>query len=81
VYVDARTSLNAAADLIEAASIGWDPTAVRGDLASLVSGSAQRPSGRKPVFFRSVGLGIEDAAVAWTAYQNENEKTMKEPVQ
>ncbi|MEU9454887.1 hypothetical protein [Streptomyces sp. NPDC048277] len=75
VYVDARTSLRVAAELLQAAASGWDPALVRGDLADLVTGSAPRPSGERPVYFRSVGLGIEDAAVAWAAYENDNATT------
>ena len=37
---------------------------MRGDLPGLLSGAAPGPSGTRPVYFRSVGLGIEDAAVA-----------------
>jgi len=75
VYVDAPTTLKVAADLTRAAADGWDPADVRGDLAALVSGRAQRPSGDRPVYFRSVGLGIEDAAVAWAALHNDNTAT------
>ncbi|MBB3666284.1 L-arginine dehydrogenase [Prauserella sediminis] len=70
VYVDARTTLQVATELVEAAASGWDRATVRGDLAELVTGQALRPSGRRPVYFRSVGLGIEDAAVAWAAYND-----------
>ncbi len=71
VYVDARTSLTVAAELVQAAAAGWDPATVRGDLAGLVAGTAPRPGGQRPVYFRSVGLGIEDAAVALAAYAYE----------
>ncbi|MFE1312599.1 ornithine cyclodeaminase family protein [Streptomyces sp. NPDC058755] len=75
VYVDARTTLDVATELVQAAGSGWDPDAVRGDLADLVADKAQLPSGQRPVYFRSVGLGIEDAAVAWAAYEYDNETT------
>jgi L-arginine dehydrogenase len=81
VYVDARTTLQVAAELTAAAASGWDPGSVRGDLADLVSGRCPRPGGTRPVYFRSVGLGIEDAAVAWAAYQDqqtENDNPTKE---
>jgi len=58
-----------AAELRDATAGGWNPGAVRGTLADLVTGSADRPRGDRVVYFRSVGLGIEDAAVAWTAYR------------
>lgn len=79
VYVDARSSLKVATELVRAAACGWDPDAVVGDLAGLVAGRAPRPSGRRPVYFRSVGLGIEDAAVAWAAYQNDDTTTEGRP--
>ncbi|MFJ9867595.1 ornithine cyclodeaminase family protein [Streptomyces sp. NPDC101165] len=75
VYVDARTTLDVATELVQAAASGWDPAAVRGDLADLVADKALLPSGQRPVYFRSVGLGIEDAAVAWAAYEHDNETT------
>ncbi|SOD91329.1 ornithine cyclodeaminase family protein [Streptomyces sp. Ag109_G2-15] len=75
VYVDARTSLQVASELAQAAAAGWDPATVRGDLAGLVAGHAPRPSGERPVYFRSVGLGIEDAAVAWAACRNDDNTT------
>lgn len=73
MYVDARTTLDVATELVQAAASGWDPAAVRGDLAGLVADKARPPSGQRPVYFRSVGLGIEDAAVAWAAYEYDNE--------
>ncbi|MFB9465512.1 ornithine cyclodeaminase family protein [Streptomyces cinereospinus] len=78
VYVDARTSLQVATELAQAAASGWDPATVRGDLAGLVAGRAPRPAGERPVYFRSVGLGIEDAAVAWAAYENGNDEATTE---
>lgn len=73
VYLDARSSLEVAAELTQARASGWDPAAVRGDLTGLVTGSAPPPSGQRPVYFRSVGLGIEDAAIAWAACRNDDE--------
>jgi len=69
VYLDARTTLTVATELRDATASGWNPGAVRGTLADLVAGSAGRPRGDRVVYFRSVGLGIEDAAVAWAAYR------------
>ena len=37
---------------------------VKGDLGALVNGSCPVPTGDKPVFFRSIGQGLEDVAVA-----------------
>ncbi|SDL40793.1 ornithine cyclodeaminase family protein [Nonomuraea jiangxiensis] len=66
VYADHAPAAHAAAgDLrIAAAEHGFTLQSIRGDLAGLVSGSAPAPTGGRPVYFRSVGLGIEDAAVA-----------------
>lgn len=75
VYVDAPPSLTVATELTQAAAAGWDQGTVRGDLAALVAGTATAPSGRRPVYFRSVGLGIEDAAVAWVAAQHPSTPT------
>jgi L-arginine dehydrogenase len=43
---------------------GWSPDSVLGDLPELVSGIARKPSGQHHVFFRSIGLGLEDVAIA-----------------
>lgn len=43
---------------------------IRGDLPGLLSGTSPGPSGDRAVFFRSVGLGIEDAAVAIAALKS-----------
>lgn len=58
VYCDLTSAALAAASELR----GFD--GVRGDLPALVGGTAPAPSGERTVFFRSVGLGIEDAAVA-----------------
>ena len=36
-----------------------------GDLPGLVCGTCPPPSGNKSVFFRSIGLGLEDIAIAY----------------
>ena len=54
---------------LAAAEHGFTLTDIRGDLAGLLTGAAPAPTGARPVFFRSVGLGIEDAAVALAALQ------------
>ncbi|MGW4542167.1 ornithine cyclodeaminase family protein [Streptomyces chartreusis] len=66
VYGDHRpTVAGAAGEMVLAAEAGvWDPSMLRGDLSELLTGGCPPPSGRRPVFFRSVGLGIEDVAVA-----------------
>lgn len=55
--------------LIAAEQHGWDKRAVIGDLPELLSDMAQRPSYERHVFFRSIGLGLEDVALANALYQ------------
>ena len=66
VYCDYRaTTPGVAGEMkLAARNQGWTPDSIRGDLPQLVTGQAQKPTGRAPVFFRSVGLGIEDIAIA-----------------
>lgn len=65
VYADhAPAALAAAGEMrIAAAEHGFTAEHLRGDLAGLLAGTAPSPSGDTVVFFRSVGLGIEDAAI------------------
>jgi L-arginine dehydrogenase len=71
VYADHAPGAYAASGEMRIASAehGFTFDAIRGDLAGLVTGSAPMPRGDRPVFFRSVGMGIEDAAVALAALQ------------
>ena len=65
VYCDYRaTAPLAAGEMLIANEEGvWSPTDIVADLPELVSGAAPpRPDGR--AYFRSIGMGIEDAAVA-----------------
>ena len=66
VYCDhAPSAVRAAGELLLAIEAGsWSADAIRGDLAGLLAGAAPAPSGDRPVFFRSIGLGIEDIAIA-----------------
>lgn len=66
VYCDYRATTPASAGemKIAAASGLWGPDALRGDLAELLSGKAMPPSRKRPAFFRSIGLGLEDIAAA-----------------
>jgi L-arginine dehydrogenase len=69
VYADYAPAAYAAGGemRLAAAEHGFTLAAIRGDLPGLLAGTAPAPTGAKPVFFRSVGLGIEDAAVALAA--------------
>lgn len=66
VYCDYRATTPAVAGEMKLAARNhnWTPDSIRGDLPQLVAGKAQKPTGRAPIFFRSVGLGIEDIAIA-----------------
>jgi L-arginine dehydrogenase len=71
VFCDYRqTTPNAAGEMLMAAEQhGWDKRAVVGDLPELLSDMAQRPDYDRHVFFRSIGLGLEDVALANALYQ------------
>ena len=71
VYCDYRqtTPDSAGEMLIASEQHGWDKRAVLGDLPELLSDMAQRPDDQRPVFFRSIGLGLEDIALANALYQ------------
>ncbi|WP_449106255.1 ornithine cyclodeaminase family protein [Pseudomonas mohnii] len=48
---------------------GWNNDAIVGDLADLLSEKVQRPDYHRHVFFRSIGLGLEDIALANAIYR------------
>ncbi|WP_304502643.1 ornithine cyclodeaminase family protein [Caballeronia sp. EK] len=66
VYCDYRqTTPSSAGEMVIARERhGWSPEAIRGDLAELVRGACPAPSFERPAFFRSIGLGLEDIALA-----------------
>ncbi|VVN04009.1 NAD(P)H-dependent anabolic L-arginine dehydrogenase DauB [Pseudomonas fluorescens] len=66
VFCDYRQTTPGSAGemLIAAEQHGWNPSAVMGDLAELLSDQVQPPSYDRHVFFRSIGLGLEDIALA-----------------
>lgn len=65
VYCDYRaTTPGAAGEMLLAAETGWNRSSIRGDLPELLSGQASKPDYQRPVFFRSIGLGLEDMALA-----------------
>lgn len=71
VYCDYRatTPTTAGEMVIAAQDHGWSADAVRGDLAELSIGTCPLPDEGRPIFFRSVGLGLEDIAVAHAIYR------------
>lgn len=74
VYCDYRaTTPNAAGEMrLAQDGQGWDAASIRGDLPELVSGKAAKPDYQRHVFFRSIGLGLEDVALANALYQLHN---------
>ncbi|NYH26611.1 ornithine cyclodeaminase family protein [Paraburkholderia bryophila] len=71
VYCDyRRTTPGSAGEMRLAAELhGWYPDSVLGDLPELAAGMARKPSYRKHAFFRSIGLGLEDVAVAFELFK------------
>ncbi|RWU22183.1 ornithine cyclodeaminase [Pseudomonas alkylphenolica] len=70
VYCDYRvTTPGSAGEMrIAAEQHGWSPEAIVGDLAQLMSQQAPAPSYQRHAFFRSIGLGLEDIALANALY-------------
>ena len=66
VFCDYRQTTPGSAGemLIAAEQHGWDKNAIVGDLPELLSEQVQRPAYDRHVFFRSIGLGLEDIALA-----------------
>ena len=70
VFCDYRLTTPGAAGemLIAGEQHGWDKSAIVGDLPDLLSDKVQRPGYDRHVFFRSIGLGLEDIALANAIY-------------
>lgn len=71
VYCDYRATTPGVAGEMQLAAQdhGWQAEAVKGDLAELATGTCDTPEQGHPVFFRSIGLGLEDIAVAHAIYR------------
>ncbi len=71
VYCDyKRTTPDSAGEMQLAAQAGtWTKEQIRGDLADLCAGACPLPDYSRTVFFRSIGLGIEDVAIAYALYK------------
>jgi L-arginine dehydrogenase len=71
VYCDYKptTPANAGEMKLAKRDHGWDSAAICGDLADLATGNAPLPDYNNPVFFRSIGLGLEDMAMAHGIWQ------------
>ena len=70
VYCDyRRTTPQSAGEMIIASEQhGWSSDAILGDLAELANGACRTPSYERHALFRSVGLGLEDVALAYALY-------------
>jgi len=70
VFCDYRLTTPGSAGemLIAAEQHGWSKDSMVGDLADLLSEKVQRPDYQRHVFFRSIGLGLEDIALANAVY-------------
>ena len=71
VYCDYRATTPAAAGemVLAARDHGWTAADIRGDLAELSVRGCPLPDQERPVFFRSIGLGLEDIAIAHAIYR------------
>lgn len=70
VFCDYRLTTPGSAGemLIAVEQHGWSTGSIMGDLADLLSEKVQRPDYHRHVFFRSIGLGLEDIALANAVY-------------
>ncbi len=70
VFCDYRLTTPGSAGemLIASEQHGWSKDSIVGDLADLLSEKVQRPDYDRHVFFRSIGLGLEDIALANAIY-------------
>ncbi|MBB3257584.1 L-arginine dehydrogenase [Paraburkholderia bannensis] len=76
VYCDyRRTTPHSAGEMtIAAREHSWSPDAIVGDLGELANDACPRPGYTRHVFFRSIGLGLEDMAVAYALYTHLREQ-------
>ena len=74
VFCDYRLTTPGSAGemLIASEQYGWSQDSIVGDLADLLSEKVQRPGYDRHVFFRSIGLGLEDIALANAIYHLNN---------
>ena len=74
VFCDYRLTTPGSAGemLIATEQHGWSKDLIVGDLADLLSEKVPRPGYDRHVFFRSIGLGLEDIALANAVYQLNN---------
>src|SRR5258708_37399807 len=72
VYCDyRRTTPGSAGEMkLAAGRHGWSAERVMGDLPALVGRTCSKPSYERHAFFRSIGLGLEDVAIAYELLQH-----------
>jgi len=71
VYCDHRaTTPGSAGEMKLAVQHGWSADKLKGDLPSLVAGTCAAPGYERHAFFRSIGLGLEDVAIACELYRH-----------
>jgi L-arginine dehydrogenase len=70
VFCDYRLTTPGSAGemLIASEQHGWSKDSIVGDISDLLSEKVQRPDYDRHVFFRSIGLGLEDIALANAVY-------------
>lgn len=70
VYCDYKKTTPASAGemVLAEREHGWSPDAIKGDLADICTDGFAAPDYARPVFFRSIGLGLEDVAIAYAVY-------------
>ena len=71
VYCDHKHSTpDSAGEMVLASQAGsWQRERIVGDLADLVSQRCALPDYQRPVFFRSIGMGLQDIAIACALLQ------------
>lgn len=72
VYCDYRKTTPASAGEMKlaAAQHAWSADRLVGDLSDLVTGACSKPAYERHAFFRSIGLGLEDIAIAHALYRH-----------
>jgi len=72
VYCDYRATTPASAGEMRLAAQhhGWSVERLKGDLPSLVCATCDKPTYQRHAFFRSIGLGLEDVAIACELYRH-----------
>ncbi|MGN6234441.1 MAG: ornithine cyclodeaminase family protein [Trinickia sp.] len=82
VYCDYRKTTPASAGEMKlAAQHGWSAQSIKGDLPALLSGTCGKPAYERHAFFRSIGLGLEDIAIAHALYRHLTEPSRAQSLQ